>query len=59
MLACVSGAARGQDVRGFAVQTRIESGVIEGIYDVKTGIQAYLGVPFAQPPVGDLRVASG
>jgi para-nitrobenzyl esterase len=44
-----------QTNNGFAVQTKIENGTIEGIYDTKTGIQKYFGVPFAKPPVGDLR----
>jgi para-nitrobenzyl esterase len=39
----------------FAVQTTVENGRIEGNYDTKTGIQTYFGVPFAKPPVGDLR----
>jgi para-nitrobenzyl esterase len=39
----------------FAVQTSIEKGRIEGNYDTKTGIQTYFGIPFAKPPVGDLR----
>ena len=39
----------------FAVQTTIEKGIIEGNYDTKTGIQTYLGIPFAKPPVGELR----
>ncbi|MEY4539028.1 MAG: hypothetical protein RLZZ306_785, partial [Bacteroidota bacterium] len=39
----------------MAVQTTIENGVIEGNYDTKTGIQTYFGVPFAKPPVGNLR----
>jgi len=39
----------------FPVQTKIENGIIEGNYDVKTGMQFYFGVPFAKPPVGDLR----
>ncbi|HEY1054559.1 MAG TPA: carboxylesterase family protein, partial [Emticicia sp.] len=39
----------------FAVQTIIENGIIEGNYDTKTGIQTYFGVPFAKPPVGNLR----
>ena len=39
----------------FSVQTKIENGIIEGNYDTKTGIQFYLGVPFAKPPVGELR----
>ena len=39
----------------FAVQTKIENGIIEGNYDTKTGMQFYFGVPFAKPPVGPLR----
>ncbi len=39
----------------FSVQTKIENGIIEGNYDTKTGIQTYFGVPFAKPPVGELR----
>ncbi len=39
----------------MAVQTTIENGVIEGNFDTKTGIQTYFGIPFAKPPVGDLR----
>lgn len=39
----------------FAVQANIQHGIIEGNYDTKTGIQTYFGVPFAKPPVGELR----
>jgi para-nitrobenzyl esterase len=39
----------------FAVQATVEQGIIEGNYDTKTGIQKYFGVPFAKPPVGNLR----
>lgn len=39
----------------FAVQTKIENGTIEGDYDTRSGIQFYLGIPFAKPPVGSLR----
>lgn len=39
----------------FAVQTKIENGIIEGSYDVQTGMQYYMGIPFAKPPVGELR----
>lgn len=39
----------------FPVQVNIESGWIEGNYDNSTGLQTYLGVPFAQAPIGKLR----
>ena len=45
----------GQDKDAFAVQATIEHGIIEGSYNTHSGIQSYLGVPFAKPPVGDLR----
>jgi para-nitrobenzyl esterase len=34
---------------------RIENGVIEGLYDTNSGLQLYLGIPFAMPLVGNLR----
>ncbi len=52
-LANFSGMAQGNNA--FAVQTTIENGVIEGNYDTKTGVQTYFGIPFAKPPVGELR----
>jgi para-nitrobenzyl esterase len=39
----------------LAVRTNIEHGIIEGNYDTKSGIQTYFGIPFAKPPVGELR----
>jgi para-nitrobenzyl esterase len=47
--------ATAQPNNAFAVQTTIRNGIIEGNYDIKTGIQTYFGVPFAKPPVGNLR----
>jgi para-nitrobenzyl esterase len=44
-----------QNKNAFPVKVNIEHGIIEGDYDTKTGIQTYFGVPFAKPPVGDLR----
>lgn len=39
----------------FPVQVKIANGIIEGNYDTKSGIQKYFGIPFAKPPIGDLR----
>ncbi|MFN4145932.1 MAG: carboxylesterase/lipase family protein [Runella sp.] len=44
-----------QNPNAFSVQTTIEHGIIEGEYDTHTGIQTYFGIPFAKPPVGELR----
>lgn len=44
-----------QSNHGFPVQAKTENGVIEGLYDTRSGLQQYFGVPFAKPPVGDLR----
>ena len=37
------------------VQKTIAGGVIEGTYDADLGLELYLGVPFAKPPLGALR----
>lgn len=39
----------------FAVQKKISNGIIEGNYDTKAGLQEFFGIPFAKPPVGNLR----
>jgi para-nitrobenzyl esterase len=44
-----------QSTNAFAVQAIITNGIIEGNYNTHTGIQTYFGVPFAKPPVGNLR----
>jgi para-nitrobenzyl esterase len=42
--------------RAYAdTQVRIDSGVIEGKAGPEAGIRAFLGIPFAAPPVGALR----
>lgn len=45
----------GQTNNSFPVQTKIDNGIIEGNYDVGEGLSMYLGIPFAKPPVGELR----
>ncbi len=44
-----------QNNNAFPVQAKVKNGIIEGNYDTHTGIQTYFGVPFAKPPLGDLR----
>lgn len=39
----------------FDVEKEIKNGTIEGSYNTKTKIQKFFGIPFAQPPVGELR----
>ena len=36
-------------------RVKISNGSLEGTLDRKTGIRSFKGVPFAEPPVGDLR----
>ena len=55
LLLLVSTCIKAQTNNYFPVQTKIENGTIEGNYDVKTGVQFYFGIPFAKPPIGDLR----
>ena len=55
LLLLVNVSAHAQGNNAFAVQTTIANGIIEGNYDTKSGIQTYFGVPFAKPPVGNLR----
>ncbi len=45
----------GQGNHCFPVQARVDNGILEGLYDVTDGLQLYLGVPYARPPVGELR----
>ena len=40
---------------GFPVQVKTANGIVEGLYDTRTGLQLYFGIPFAKPPVGNLR----
>lgn len=47
--------AHSQDKDAFPVQVKVENGIIEGNYSTVDGIQTYFRIPFAKPPVGELR----
>ncbi|GHA43285.1 carboxylic ester hydrolase [Salinimicrobium marinum] len=38
-----------------SVQVTTENGIIEGFFDTESGLHHFFGIPFAQPPVGELR----
>src|SRR6188474_698710 len=40
---------------GLPVQVTVKNGVIEGYQDMQQNLKLFLGVPFAKPPVGQLR----
>jgi para-nitrobenzyl esterase len=55
LVCALNAGVRAQSNNAFPVQTVTQKGIIEGDYNTHTGIQTYLGVPFAKPPVGGLR----
>ncbi|CAG2121803.1 unnamed protein product, partial [Medioppia subpectinata] len=54
---CVSGVEVTHDESGDTVSVRIDKGLINGRRESYEGrdLDVYLGVPYAQPPVGPLR----
>lgn len=44
-----------QPVENIETLVSTDKGTVEGIYNSKTGIYSYKGIPFAKAPVGDLR----
>ena len=44
-----------QKKQNLSPRIKIANGMIEGMQDTATGMQKYFGIPFAKPPVGDLR----
>ncbi|MEP1087788.1 MAG: carboxylesterase family protein, partial [Algoriphagus sp.] len=55
VLVSISYTLRAQHTNSFEVQTKIKNGLIAGSYDTKSGVQKFFGIPYAKPPVGDLR----
>ena len=51
----ISNAQQSVNSNAFPVQITTVNGIIEGEFDIKTNIQSFKGIPFAQPPVGNLR----
>ena len=44
-----------QNDYNFPTQTKVENGTIEGNYNTLDNLQEYFGIPYAKPPVGNLR----
>lgn len=44
-----------QEESKTSVRTKVENGVIEGFYDKEKDLDQYFGIPYAKPPVGNLR----
>src|SRR2546426_10031387 len=35
-------------------QVKIASGLLEGVLDKSSGVRSFKGIPFAEPPIGDM-----
>ena len=46
---------KAEGARLMAEPVLIESGLVSGYFNEQTGVYVYKGIPYAAPPVGDLR----
>jgi len=53
-VALVIGASNGAGA-ALENQVRVNQGLIEGSFDPNTGVRTFKGIPFAAPPIGELR----
>ena len=51
----ITNAQQAVNPNAFPIQISTLNGIIEGEFDIKTNIQSFKGIPFAQAPVGNLR----
>ncbi len=51
----ITNAQQAVNPNAFPIQISTANGIIEGEFDIKTNIQSFKGIPFAQAPVGNLR----
>jgi carboxylesterase type B len=43
-------------VYAACTSVRIANGTVNGVFDNANGVEKFLGVPFAEPPIGDRRL---
>lgn len=51
----ITASINAQTNNSIEVQNKIKNGMIAGSFDTKSGVQKFFGIPFAKPPVGELR----
>lgn len=54
-LTAMTAAAPSSAAHPTAPQVKVAGGILEGTEDAATGARAFKGIPYAAPPVGDLR----
>ena len=44
-----------ENFQGRHITLNLLQGIVHGIEDKETGMKVFQGIPYAQPPIGDLR----